>query len=68
MNVTSPLDDFCTLEEAAEFLRMSRYSVYRLHKKGKLEMVKFMGRTYVSEQSLRDIFKEIKPLVPPEEK
>jgi len=58
----SPLDDYRTINEAAEFLRCSRSTVYALHDQGKLELVKHGGRTFVSEASLLAVANDVKPM------
>jgi hypothetical protein len=69
METKSPLDDYRTVNEAAEFLRSSTYMVRKLHKDGRLDMVQFGKRHFVSEESLQRLVKEgIKPIQPKTEK
>jgi excisionase family DNA binding protein len=63
MDAKSPLDDYITIGEAATILRCSRGAIYDLHRKGKLEMVAFLNRKLVSQQSVdRLLADELKPL------
>lgn len=69
MDTKSPLDEYMTIAEAEDLLRSSRTQIYEWSRKGKLELVKFMGRTLVSQQSVQKLLSdEIKPFTPPDEK
>lgn len=51
-----------SLDQAQEELECSRSKVYRLGRLGKLELVKFDTRTMVTEDSLRRLLSETRPL------
>lgn len=59
----SPLEDYVTVDVAAKYLQCSRARIYELGKTGRLELVKYFGRTLVSQKSAEDVLKqEIRPL------
>lgn len=48
-----------TVRRASELLDCSSVMIYRLHREGKLELVKFRDRTRVTEASLERLLREI---------
>jgi hypothetical protein len=63
--VKSPLDDYVSVTEAADLLRCSRARIYELGRSERLELVRYFGRTLVSQKSVQAVLKEeIKPMIP----
>jgi hypothetical protein len=56
----------CTIAQAQEALHCSRAQIYKLHNKGRLELVKLEGSTLVTERSVRKLINEVmeKRMVP----
>jgi excisionase family DNA binding protein len=47
-----------TMEEAADVLRLSRTTVFRMHQRGKLRVVKFGRRTLVEASEIGRVIRE----------
>lgn len=58
------LDEWLSLNDAAEMLNVHRTTIYRWAKAGKITIYKKMGQSIVKKTDVEKILREIKPLYP----
>jgi excisionase family DNA binding protein len=54
----SPLDDYLSVKDAANYLHCGRDHIYMLAKERRIEVKKLMGRRFVSRASLDALLRE----------
>ncbi len=55
--IMSPIDSLCTIEEAAQALRVSRDTIRRMIKSGELSAIKIRGQWRIHKESINKIVK-----------